>query len=65
MAERTTTQTTEKDRSGNQKETTTQTERVPSAPANPTQGQPDTAKRGPGSGTNPTGVGGNEESVSG
>lgn len=64
MAERTETKTTEKDSEGNKKETTTQTERDRS-PANPAAPGSDTAKRGPGSGTNPSGLGGNEESVSG
>ena len=67
MAEKTTTQTTEQDNAGNKKESTTQTQtdrpEQPTAPA-PAHGV-DNPKTGKGSQTNPSGIGGNEESVSG
>lgn len=62
--EKTTTTEKKKDASGNESTTKTETEKdsATRAPAQPGQ---DSAKSGHGSDTNPTGIGGNEESVSG
>lgn len=69
MAEKTTTTREEKDSQGNKSREQTETQRDDSGvgrrPANPSAPGQDTHKTGPGSGTNPTGIGGNEESVSG
>lgn len=68
MAEKTTTTREEKDSAGNKSREETQTERDSGSarrPANPAQPGTDSHKSGPGSDTNPTGIGGNEESVSG
>lgn len=67
MSDKTTTTREEKDSKGNKTETKTETERDESArrPANPSAPGQDSAKSGHGSDTNPSGIGGNEESVSG